>query len=56
MKKQQKSICNEQKLEVINWLGKKNECIANICHAVCLAKITVQTVHDNYEKIISSST
>jgi uncharacterized protein YnzC (UPF0291/DUF896 family) len=25
MQKQQKSICNEQKLDVINWLGKKKK-------------------------------
>jgi len=54
IKRQRKTICIEEKLEVINRL-EKGERIANICRALGLAKSTVRTIRNNADRIKESA-
>jgi len=54
IKRQRKTICIEEKLEVINRL-EKGERIANICRAFGLAKSTVRTIRSNADRIKESA-
>ena len=53
-KRQRKTICIAEKLEVINRL-EKGERIANICRALGLAKSTVRTIRNNADRIKESA-
>jgi DDE superfamily endonuclease./Tc5 transposase DNA-binding domain./CENP-B N-terminal DNA-binding domain. len=54
IKRQRKTICIEEKLEVINRL-EKGERIANVCRALGWAKSTVRTIRNNADRIKESA-
>jgi len=54
IKRQRKTICIEEKLQVINRL-EKGERIAHICRALGLAKSTVRTIRNNADRIKESA-
>jgi hypothetical protein len=54
MKNRQKTICTDEKLDIISQ-SEKGEQIFQMCGNVLFAHISVCTIHDNADKITESA-